>query len=211
MSGTSHLREPEYIDLLDGTLPAARRSHLDGCAACRQQAEDLRTTMARARDLDVPEPPPFYWEQLSARVRASVASQPEPGTRLWGALRLTAPRIAAAAVAASLLLAVMLWRFPPAATDDSGAAARSGASAPLAADHVFDEDVFGDIEADQNWALVRTVADDLPSDAIDAEGIDPRPGSAEALAYRMSDQERIALAQLLEDEMKGSKRPEAAS
>jgi hypothetical protein len=113
----------------------------------------------------------------------------------------------------ALVVAVAVWRMPSRSGDGRAATTRIADSTGSLADP--DEDGFGDIEADENWALVRTVADDLPPDTIDAafdaEGIDPRPGSAEALAYKMSDVERIALAQILEDEMKRSKRPEAAS
>jgi hypothetical protein len=206
----SHLRESEHVDLLEGTLPSSRRAHLADCAACRQQAEELRAAMERTRDVEVPEPPPFYWEQLSARVRASVASEPPPGTAFWHRLTLTGPRLAAVAAVVSIVVAVAVWRGQAPATGDGAATSRPAESASSIAERPED-DGFGDIEADENWALVRTVADDLSFDAIDAEGIAPRPGSAEALAYSMSEMERIALAQILEDEMKRSKRREAAS
>jgi hypothetical protein len=210
MSGsTSHLRQTELVDLVEGTLPPSRLAHLESCAACRQQAADLSATMQDARGVDVPEPPPFFWEQLSARLRSEVASEPLPGRRGWRALQ-PGTRRAWLATAAALAIAVALWQ----ALLPSPYGGSVVVDVPLNVEQTSeppDEDGFGDIETDEGWALVRTIADELPSEAMDEEGIGPRPGSAEALAYRMSDLERIALAQILEDEMKQPKRPEAAS
>ena len=206
---TSHLRQTELVDLVEGTLPAPRLAHLESCAACREQAADLSAIIHDARGVEVPEPPPFFWEQLSARVRSQVASEAVPGRRGWRVLQ-PGTRRAWLATAAALAIVIALWRglLP---SPYGGSVATDVPLNVAQTSELPDEYAFGDIETDEGWALVRTVADELPSEAMDEEGIGPRPGSAEALAYRMSDLERIALAQILEDEMKQPKRPEAAS
>jgi hypothetical protein len=205
---TPHLREAELVDQLEGALPAARRAHLQGCEACRQRAAGLSAVLDGARAVDVPEPPPFFWEQLSARLRDAVANEPAPRRRAWTVLRPSAAGWAVLCGIATIVLALGLWRVLPSFTRALPAPVVAGNPVPLADS---EDDGFGDIEADEGWALVRTVADELPSEAIDAEGIAPPAGSADAMVSRMSDLERIALAQILEDEMKKTKPVEAAS
>ena len=73
------------------------------------------------------------------------------------------------------------------------------ASAPVPASTL---DTGDDIEQDEAWGLVRTVADEVPWDATQAAGIAPRPGSAERMALEMSAREQSELARLLETELK---------
>ena len=89
-----HLTESEFVDLFDGTLAPVRRQHVESCAACAAQAADLAMSAQGVEQADVPEPPPFFWTQFSARVGEAVsneAARPRIG-RSWWARRRGLPR-----------------------------------------------------------------------------------------------------------------------
>jgi len=201
-SGQGHLRETELVDLLDGTLPTSRKQHLDECGMCQAEAEDLALTLRGAAGLDVPEPPPFFWDHFSSRVRDAVAKEPRRGSVLWRVIHPTGARWAALAVAAALVIAVRLWRAGPDTVGPASTGPESSGTTVIAADAAAGFDTFGDIDTDEDWAFVRSIADELSSDAIDAAGVTARPGSAEGIALRLSDTERRELARLLEAEIK---------
>ncbi len=201
-----HLGDTEFIDLLEGTLPAPRTAHVQGCEACRRQADDLRAVWQGAAGIDVPEPPPFFWTQLSARVRDAVAGEPGHGaTSFW---RIGSRRASwwALATAAALILAAGLWRGAP---DDTPAAADPGVAA--SAEGMVPDGTLVDVDLDEDWALVRSVADGLTAEAIAAAGVGARPGAAEGMVLRLTDAERRELARLLEAEMDQAATPESSS
>ena len=70
-----HLTESEFVDLFDGTLAPVRRQHVESCAACAAQAADLAMSAQGVEQADVPEPPPFFWTQFSARVSEAVSNE----------------------------------------------------------------------------------------------------------------------------------------
>src|SRR5688572_33144572 len=81
---TTHLSSQEIVSAIDNALTAARHSHLDGCASCQAQVEDLRAVMADAREgADVPEPSPLFWDHFQARVLTAVQSEGQHGVRAW--------------------------------------------------------------------------------------------------------------------------------
>ena len=191
-----HLTVAELVDGVDGQpLSPHAREHLERCDGCAGQLEALRTTLARARSgrvSDVPEPPPFFWEQFSRRV--SDAVEREPVGRLWIPLPGWSP-VAAALVLAVAALAV--WNH-----------ARSG-SAPTPASTVVEApgapnagDQPLNLEEDAEWALVRIAADDLEWESAADAGIRAKPGSADREALEMSAAERLELKRLIEAEMK---------
>jgi hypothetical protein len=63
-------------------------------------------------------------------------------------------------------------------------------------------DLDWNIDDDEEWALVRVVADDLQWDDAQEAGLHARPGSAERVALEMSADERQELARLIQFEMK---------
>lgn len=80
-----HLTKEQLVDVAEGTMP--RPAHLASCEACRREVDALRAAMARVTRVDVPEPSPLFWEQLSARVSEAVAREPveqrRPESRAW--------------------------------------------------------------------------------------------------------------------------------
>jgi hypothetical protein len=199
---TPHLRESEFVDLLDRVLPAARLLHLEECQSCRDEADTLARTLAAADDQSIPEPSPLFWEHFSARVRAAIEEEPRPARPWRLAPMLPAARWAAAGTIAVLILGVLIWRSGAPAGDRPTPSAQHATIEPASTPAGADEDPFGDIDGDEAWALVRSVADELDVDEIKAAGIGTRPGAVERVANGLSDIERLELAELIEHEIK---------
>jgi len=73
-----HLSAGELVDLAEGTRAPGSAPHLASCDACRRALEGLRVTMAGIEAaVEVPEPPPLFWDRLSARVGEAVAAEGE--------------------------------------------------------------------------------------------------------------------------------------
>jgi hypothetical protein len=203
-----HLAGHELVDALEGTLDPRRVAHASSCPACTMQLDELRAIVSEASTVDVPEPPAFFWNQLSARVRASITDEPLPGpwSLAWRRWSRPAMAIAAAVVIVGAIASVAgLWprssntSEPPAialqAQDDSDAG----------------EDLFAEIDNDEAWALVRTLAEDLDHDQMEGEGVSARPGAANRLTSELTAAERVELARLLEEQLKGRTIPDSAS
>jgi hypothetical protein len=193
-----HLTDSEFVDLIEHSLPAARVRHLEACAVCRAQADALRDALMQATDAAVPEPSPLFWDHFAARVREAVDSSSQAASSL-GWLHQTGFRWGIAGSLLVLVLIAGVWRAmtPRIVRDDSRQAATTaaleGTGVGLDAD---------DVEADEAWALVRTVADDVSWDDATAEGLGVRPGLAERAAMELTVEERSELVRLLNAEMK---------
>ena len=204
-----HLADHELVDALEGTLDAQRLAHVSGCASCTMQLEEFRAIAGEARAADVPEPPAFFWNQLSARVRASIAEEPQPASwsLSWGRWSRPAAAIAAAVVIAGIIVSVTgLWPRTARTSEPPAAAALQ-----IQDDGDAGEDVFAEIDTDEAWALVRALAEDLDHDEMEGEGVSARPGAANYLTSELSAAERIELARLLEEQLKGRTIPDPAS
>lgn len=66
------LFEPEAVSALV-------RSHVESCAACKTEVEDLRATMAKLDAWEAPEPNPFFMTRLAARLE----EERQAGRRGW--------------------------------------------------------------------------------------------------------------------------------
>jgi hypothetical protein len=196
-----HLTETEIVDLIDGALAPDRQRHADGCDACRAAAASAREATARASEADVPEPSPLFWHHFSARVHDAVreATPDEPKRWFSWTGSATLPWAAAGAVATAVLV-VAVWR----ASAPVAPRLESPAAQPAIAAAVGDTDIdpFGP-DADEAWALVRTVADDVAWDGDEAPGsLAVRPGSTERALADLTHAERTELARLLEAEIR---------
>src|SRR6476469_3139983 len=78
-----HLNTDELVDIAEGTRTEAAAPHLASCEPCRAQLCELRAMIAAAKDVDVPEPSPLFWDHLSARVSEAVAAD-RAGSRFIG-------------------------------------------------------------------------------------------------------------------------------
>lgn len=134
MTRTCEEIRPRLHDWVDGTVdPAAResiRGHLDGCAACRDQLDDLERLraeaarlpreLAAARDLWPAIESRLergWWRRLAAA--AAVDLRPRPAL------------LAAAAALLALAVGIGFWRAQPASTDR---ATRVDVEAPASTD-----------------------------------------------------------------------------
>jgi len=192
----SHLSTEEFVDLLDGALPAARAEHLRTCAACRTEADGLTGVLSRAAEArEVPDPSPLFWGHLSSRIREGLAS---PIAKTWQQL-VWWPASGWAAGVASMVLVLLVsqssFRGPSTRHLGSPAALHTATAAADPAD---------DVDNDQAWAVVRTVADDAADDAAQDAGIATRPDAAERITQELSSREKRELAQLLAGELKRS-------
>ena len=199
----THLDPTQFVDLLEGSAASAAVAHLDECPGCTAQLSALRSAIGAISTDDAPDPSPLFWEHFSSGVNQRIDA-PRSGWTDW----LRQPRLAAVVAGAAVLIALAfgarmldLPQVTPKITTSAPAGSRSGeqvvASQPAPVEEPRD-----DVEADGAWAVVRTAAEDLAYEDAEAEGLAPRPGSAEIAVLQMSGDERAELARLIENELK---------
>jgi hypothetical protein len=191
----SHLTPSDLIDLLDGTLPPQRAPHLDACAVCRKQVEDLRRTLDDVAEVQAPEPSPLFWSHFSGNVRRAIGSAAAGGpSSTW----LHSHRVLATAVVAAIVaggsVAWHTYRAPSPSTVSSTTAAGGSQSVAVA----------DDPESAAAWARVRAAAEDMRWEDADDAGITANPGTADSAMLNLHDKEREALLAVLEEELKRS-------
>lgn len=200
-----HLTDREFVDLVEGCLPADRRSHVERCGRCQTRAGELRSTLEATAMVDVPEPSPLFWDHLSARIMDGIAdANPRTTVATWLGLRPRSWMAVAALVVAAGVALNLSWR-----TDEAPGSPAPESSPPLAATTPepaldLDSEMGEDLDADEAWAVVRTVADDTDWGEEDAReaGIAPRPGWADRATFSLTTAELHELAQLLERELR---------
>jgi len=206
-----HLSDSEFVDLLDGALPDDRARHVAACADCRAHVDAMNAVLTSASDLDVPEPSPLFWDHLSARVRGTIAEEPTPA-RAWSNAFTTASfRWSAVAAVFALVLGVATWRTTHPAPVDPSSVANQRPSDTSGGTSLAENGTIGDLDTDEAWALVQTLAEDLDPDDIDDAGITARPGSADGVANGLTETERRELVQVIEDAMKSQTRTGSSS
>ena len=89
-----HVRDDELMDAVEGTASAVVRQHVQGCAACRERVAEAAAGWELAREADVPEPSPLYWDAFRKQVGSRVGSERTWRSAVW------VPTLAAAAVMA---------------------------------------------------------------------------------------------------------------
>ena len=221
----AHLTPEQFVDIADGVHAEAGSeltSHLAACVECRQQVAGMRAMIAEAAAADVvevPEPSPLFWDQLSSRVRDAVAEQPNPRSWRDWLLRplVLVPSLAGALVAA--LFVVLLTRpalaplpLPPPETlattvtpprDGAGRASAAVLEPSLPPLGASDDPQLG-LVADYGTALDW----DEMRDEIALEG---PATSSDALVGALTVEEQRELQRLLADEMAQPGAPENRS
>jgi len=197
-----HLKTGDLVDIAEGTRTEASAPHLAVCEPCRAQLHALRAMLSAARDVDVPEPSPLFWDHLSSRVIDAVAAEGAPRTAwldvtTWR--RLLTP---AWAVAASMIVVVALGSRLMAPHQLAGVDAGSAPPPPpFIADTNASTAVLGDVASDDaSLMLVASLASALDLDAASDAGLAPS-GSAEHAVTHMSDSELRELGRLLKEEL----------
>ena len=188
-----HFTESEFIDLLEGSLPAERVRHQDECAMCRTQIDQLRAALASGSSADVPEPSPLFWNHFAQRVDQGIGSI---DARAGWLATLTSIRglTAAGAIAALVLIAVM--------SRETGHNEITPAATPVAiADPLFEPDAPG---SDDGWEAVREAAEHTAWDDAHAAALAPRPDAADRAIDSLTEAERAKLLALLAEDLKKS-------
>lgn len=183
----NHLSSDELVDLVEGTIGAERLAHVQRCAACGVQAEQLRTVLRDAKALSVPEPSPLFWQHFSARVNAALAADEAPRPQwlpAWFGWRVLAPLAALALMVFALATSVPRDMVPTQSADVTAA----GASIDLAS------------VGEQEWAVLSEIVGPVDLDAAQDAGI-VRLGDAERAALQLSAAEQRELVRLLEAEI----------
>jgi hypothetical protein len=190
----THLDDEQLLDAAEGRLEAAAAAHVDACPSCHAQVRELRDVLAQVALVESPAPSPLFWDHFHNRVRAAldpVAESSRPGGSLFGFRWLS---VASVALTLALVTAAALTTRQTA--DPIGgprALVDSSSSQPASVD---------DLDEDDAWALVRSLADDLDYDVAREAGVTPAPGALERAAAELSATEQSALIRLLEEEMK---------
>lgn len=185
---TPCLRPEEFVDALDGSLAPARRAHLESCAPCRQTLADLRAAWAAAQADGVPDPSPFFWPAVNARVRAAIADERRTTHTVGGAWSAWRRWTAVAPLGGlALLVVALVWIV-----------GRPGAPPMLALDDAYEVSPAGapDADADPALALVVDLASGLDED-VDPLGLQTLPDLGDAAAATLSPDEQDALRTLL--------------
>lgn len=193
---TTHLSSQEFVNALDGTLPAARQSHVDACASCHTEIMELRALMARAGEgADMPEPSPLFWDHFQARVLAAVRVEGQPARHGWwrnwaDARTLSVLGAIVVAVVASVALYVSRpVTLVPGALTDGGEAVESSVIA----------DASTSLDGDE-WEFVSSVMGSLEGDDIH-EVLTPSRDAVDAAIEALTNAERERFIRLLKAEM----------
>jgi hypothetical protein len=176
-----HLSQEELVAALEGTLEPIRKTHLDACDRCGREAGSLQAILRDVETAAEPaEPSPLFWDHFSARVRDAVGPAP-PRVRVWR--RWWKPVVALAAGAAAIVLVTR------------------GADRDPATDVVPVQTADAAAATDAPWEAVVELAADLSVD--DVAGAVPLRLDNVVLFDELTPEERAAVAELLEHEMKG--------
>lgn len=187
----THLDEGRLGEALDGRMDRADVIHLESCAACRTQLAELRAVLEQVAAVPIPPPSPLFWEHFRTRVARAI-DEPGAMSSAWpidaGFRWLTA-----ASAVLTLALVLVTISIDPGTRADPAVAVSGSATASTGVD---------DMEQDEAWALVRSLAADLDFESVHDAGVAPAPGAVDRAAVELSPSEQTALVELLEQEMK---------
>lgn len=177
----SHLTDDMLAEALDGLGSAEARRHLAECPDCAGRLEDARLGLDLARDSEVPEPPPLYWEVFRRQVGNRI-SEEVPARRAFAFWLFPA-----LATMAAVLIAFGLLRSPDAPRAIESAATLPAWSALPPADE------------DEGLEVLQALA--AKGDPLDA-ALPPQTVAGEL--SDLSDEESEVLADALRSEMTGA-------
>lgn len=188
----AHLDDHALATAVEGEPETAAAAHLAACPECGSRVRELRDLLLAVASVDVPEPSPLFWDHFPARVSRALDETATPAR--W----FTPERLALLSAAAAVVMLVM-FTIP---AEHSQVNAPAAVPVAAADDAPAVETATDDLDADEAWALVRSVAEDFGYEEARDAGLAPRPGSIETAAMELSADERAELARLIEQEMK---------
>ncbi|MEX1126934.1 MAG: hypothetical protein WD227_09470 [Vicinamibacterales bacterium] len=193
-----HLDDTQLVDAVDGRLDAATAAHAEACDTCGARVTEMREALRGLAAVDVPEPSPLFWDHFPSRVSRAIdaAAAPQrwftPARLVWGS--------------AAALIVVLLLLLPSRVMSPAGEGRQenAGDSTSTMLNDLEPWPTSDDLDADEAWALMRIVAEDIDYEDARQIGVAPRAGSIERAAMELSDGERAELARLIEQELKRS-------
>jgi len=201
---TTHLRQTEFVDFAEGTLAPSRAGHLDTCAPCRAQAEEVAAAVRSVSSVEMPEPSPLFWDHFSARVREQVAHEAPDRATWWSSMgvRALVPLVAALAVLIAFVSTALLSRVTR-STPAAGELASSHVS-PAVSPAAADPDLLSPVD-DQDaevWAVLTAAASDMRVDEGHAAGMGAHIGAVDHEVTHLNQAELKELDRLLQSELK---------
>jgi hypothetical protein len=185
---STHLREQEFVDALDGSLEVNRLEHLEDCVSCRAELDSLRALLGDVTPAGaVPDPSPLFWDHFSERVRRATAAMPAVRpVAWWQSAWRPLVGIAAAAAVVSLVLVARTWRAeaPPQVVVES---------TPV--------DVFGE-DAESSVAFLSAAASDLSWEEARAADLTPRPQAVYNAIQQLTTAQRAELVKLIREDLR---------
>jgi hypothetical protein len=168
---TGHLSDERLLDAVEGIVDAEERVHLETCSECRARRDEAKTALLLAREAEVPEPSPLYWEAFRRQVGRRIQEE-RPVGRPW--------LLPLAAAAAGLLFVLPLFRdMPPPASGPGAPVLPSWSALPP-------------VEEDEDLALVAETG----LEETDLAAVGEMKGLDEVLGD-FSDEEQAAVGTLL--------------
>jgi hypothetical protein len=180
-----HLTPDELIDRLDKSPNADAHRHLDTCASCRAQFEELSMALESTGDADVPEPSPLFWDHFSARVRAAVDAESVPAREWPRWLRLP---VLAPIAGLAILIAALAATLP-----------RTTGPLPVEVAESASTDI---LLSEDGWTLVADAVGDLDWDTATEAGLMVEPGAVDRVVMELNAEEQRELTALLQAELR---------
>ena len=178
-----HLTPTQILDLVEHMPPTeAERAHVVSCVECRASATQLASALNSARQVEVPEPSPLFWDRLSDRVREAVAAEQTETSREARWLRW--PVLVPFAGLALLVLALVSAVAPPPDAGDDAVTQIALEGTP-----------------DSAWAFLSDLIGPLDIETVQEAGIAASPGAAEEAVLLMTAAEQEELVRLLRQEL----------
>ena len=193
-----HLSAEELIDLAEGVRGDESAPHLDACAACGDELAGLRATLAAASAMEVPEPSPRFWEELSERVRHAVEAEGRPRPRWW-TLPVPAWRVVLPLGAAAALAVALVGTLRPRVSEPP-AVAGSGTPAPAVVEAAADP-IAASAADETSIGLMAGLAEEWDWDFAAEAGLIVPGGAVDSFVSDLSNDERIELRRLLQEEL----------
>ena len=193
-----HFTADELLDLAEAARPELSAGHLESCEACRRQLMDLRSAIAAAAAVDVPEPSPMFWEHLSARVREAVDGEGRPSGAgwlhdwpIWRAL------VPIGAVVMLGLTGALMWSpaDEPSTATNASAGFEMTDTATDARDLAYPTD-------DPSLTLLADLTSDLDWNAASEAGLAVPTGAVDDVVTSLNGGERRELHRLLQEALR---------
>lgn len=190
-----HLTDEQVIEAAEGGLSLAGARHLATCARCASRVRGLQHTLMQIGEVHVPEPSPVFWQRFAANVNAAIRESPAARQA-----RLSRWMLGWASAAAILVISLIGFQLMRSGGDVSQSVPGTDTLQSETGNQPGSDSY--DIDADEAWAVVRSLAEELHYDEAHEAGVMPHPGSVERAATELSDEERAELIRLIEDDLK---------